>query len=596
MQWDPHLSQLLLEEPALRDPTRPVAVIARLVDPDVPVPHLDIVVRVGHIVTGRVQVAHLRDVRRDRNVASLKRSLDYYPHDVAYAGDVTAPVSPAATTQRPWTGRGVIVGFADWGFDFAHPDFIDEHGRSRFLLLWDQLGGATPTSPAPYGYGRVWDNAAINRALATPDPYATLGYDPAVFDRAGRGMHGTHTLGIACGNGRAAHSRPSAAWEASIIAVHLRGDDTRVSDTLGDSSRIVEALDFIFTRAGQFGRSRGARTPVVVNMSLGRCGGPHDSSPLVVQALDEMLDQAPDRVIVMSAGNYYSTGQHASGQLLEGHTLEWQWLVAHPISQVAELEIWYASADQLAVDLVDPKGRLVCRLEPGDEHVERTDGEIVMSAFHRPHDPNNNDSVVDIFLWPRAPAGTWHVRIRPRRVECGVVHGWIERVYGGSQSRLHLADPIFTTNTVCNGRRTIAVAAIDPHSAAHIPGRFSSAGPARDLRSKPDIAAPGVGITAAKSTVVINGVRQRGGLATMSGTSMAAPHVTSAVAVLLQASDRPLWAGEVRHLLCETATPGLAPVDRVGHGIVDIDAALARLTERRDPPIAWSSTTRAGLC
>src|SRR5262249_49349228 len=153
------------------------------------------------------------------------------------------------------------------------------------------------------------------------------------------------------------------------------------------SSRIVEALDFIFTRAGQFGGSPGARTPVVVNMSLGRCGGPHDSSPLVVQALDEMLDQAPDRVIVMSAGNYYSTGQRASGQLLEGHTLEWQWLVAHPISQVAELEIWYASADQLAVELVDPQGRLVCRLEPGHEHVERTGGQIVMSGFHRPHDP-----------------------------------------------------------------------------------------------------------------------------------------------------------------------------------------------------------------
>ncbi len=584
-QWDPHLRQLLLEESEHGSVTgRRVGVIARLVDPEKAVANLETVVRVGNIVTGRVEVSQLLAVRRDPNVASLKRSLDYFPHDFEVDEEhLTRRLASTTVGQRTMTGRGVIIGFADWGFDFGHADFIDATGQSRFLWLWDQRGGRTPTSPEPYGYGRAWDTAAINRALAAPDPYAALGYDTAPLDRLGRGMHGTHTLGIVCGNGRARGSHPSAAPDASIIAVHLRGDDTSTADNLGDSSRIIEALDFIFSRAQS--------APVVVNMSLGRCGGPHDCSPLVVRALDSMLEQAPRRSIVMSAGNYFATAQHASAQLRDGQVVEWQWEIEQPIGEVAELEIWYSSSDLLAVELLDPDGTVVCSLEPGQEHVERTGGQIVVSAFHRQRDPNNQDSLVDLFVWRRAMPGTWRVRIIPRHVERGEIHGWIERVSSGRQSRFVSADPMFTTNTICNGRHTIAVAAVDLRDPHRAPGRFSSAGPARDLYPKPDLAAPGVEITAAKSTTVINGERQRDGLATMSGTSMAAPHVTAAAALLHQASDRPLWADEIRALLCDSASPAPGATDRVGHGVLDIDAAL-RLLRDRQPSLATSSQGR----
>jgi subtilisin family serine protease len=604
VMWDPHLSKLLLEPASLHDAGRRVGVLARLLDPSVPVPHLDVVVRVGQVVTARVDVGRLREVRAHPNVASLKRSLVYFPHEAEVdlepeaavgreGADEPAEVRTATREDadpRRWTGRGTVVGFADWGFDVGHADFVDDAGRTRFLLLWDQRGGRTATSPAPYGYGRVWDRTAIDRALRTPDPYAAMGYDPDRFDAAKRGMHGTHTLGIAAGNGRAAGSPRGAASEASIIAVHLRGDDTAAGDSLGDSSRIVEAVDFIFTRARDLGVGRAAglgdRTPVVVNMSLGRCGGPHDSSPLVVRALDEMLEAAPDRAIVMSAGNYFATDQHASGQLSEGRPLEWAWQVGHPIRHEAEMEVWYAATDVVSLELVDPVGHVVCRLDPGEQHVERKDGQVVVSAFHRPHDPNNGDSVADLFLWPTAPAGVWRVRILPRRVERGVVHAWIERVYGGHQSRFRGADAVFTTNTVCNGRRTIAVAAVDAHRSPPAPGAFSSAGPTRDLRDKPDLAAPGVRITAARSTTVVHGTRRRDGVATMSGTSMAAPHVTGAVAVLLQAAPGPLWASQVRRLLTETASTGAGPRDRTGRGVLDLEAALHRLTDLPSPPPA----------
>ena len=591
---DPHLRQLLLEESERQPqaPPRRVGVIARLRGPEVEVPGLQVVVRAGSIVTGRMNVDAVAEVRQHPDVLSLKRTHHYLPHDVVvhdapgpgradlHDGGVLRP-DPGAAATRPWTGRGVVVGMLDWGFDVAHADFVRPDGGTRFLALWDQRGGRTPLSPPAYGYGRVLDAAAIDRALAQPDPYTALGYDPAEVDPLGQGTHGTHTLAIACGNGRSGAPRSLAA-DASILAVHLRGDDTTPDDTLADSVRILEGVDWIFRTAGN--------RPVVLNLSLGRCGGPHDGSPLVVRALDTLLE-VPGRQIVCSAGNYFSTAQHCSAQLRDGAPVEWGWAVEPPVVDNAEMEIWYPAADELTVELLAPDGAVVARLAPGEERVVRNQGQVVVSGFHRRTDPGNADNVVDLFLWPAAPQGTWQVRLLPGRIERGEVHGWVERVYRGRQSRFTAPDPLFTTNTICNGRRTLAVAAYDHRAPAALPGGFSSAGPARDLHLKPDLAAPGVAITAARSAVLLNGRRDRDGVTTMTGTSMAAPHVAAAVAVLFEAAGRPLASDEVTHLLRSTARPSPVGPERMGHGLLDVDTALARLARGTPPAVPTSRTS-----
>ncbi|QYC43058.1 Subtilisin [Nonomuraea coxensis DSM 45129] len=95
---------------------------------------------------------------------------------------------------------------------------------------------------------------------------------------------------------------------------------------------------------------------------------------------------------------------------------------------------------------------------------------------------------------------------------------------------------------------------------------FSSRGPAGagdDV--KPDVTAPGVDITAAKAG---------GGELTMSGTSMATPHVAGAAALLRQA--RPgVTAAELKALLMASAVPGAdIPADAQGAGRIDVAAAL----------------------
>ncbi len=110
---------------------------------------------------------------------------------------------------------------------------------------------------------------------------------------------------------------------------------------------------------------------------------------------------------------------------------------------------------------------------------------------------------------------------------------------------------------------------------------FSSYGLSPDLALKPDIGAPGGLI---RSTYPL----EAGGYATISGTSMAAPHTAGSVALLLQA--RPNTPSQVvRSILHNSAdpmvwwgNPGLGFLDNVhrqGAGMVDIDDAILATTK-----------------
>lgn len=99
---------------------------------------------------------------------------------------------------------------------------------------------------------------------------------------------------------------------------------------------------------------------------------------------------------------------------------------------------------------------------------------------------------------------------------------------------------------------------------------FSSRGPRGiDDGLKPDMAAPGVDITAARSQYS----RGSGVLTTMSGTSMAAPHVAGAAAIL--AAQHPDWdAVRLKDALMSSTIPLENSAYEVGAGRLDIPATL----------------------
>lgn len=123
------------------------------------------------------------------------------------------------------------------------------------------------------------------------------------------------------------------------------------------------------------------------------------------------------------------------------------------------------------------------------------------------------------------------------------------------------------------GRNTVLYPARDPHVVAVAASTeddqiaaFSSSGP------EVDIAGPGADIYS-----TYTGQRYK----TLSGTSMACPHVTGVAALVLSAVPQ-LSAKEVEGLICETATliSGF-PREQQGAGLVNARAAVASAVEKR---------------
>jgi subtilisin family serine protease len=118
--------------------------------------------------------------------------------------------------------------------------------------------------------------------------------------------------------------------------------------------------------------------------------------------------------------------------------------------------------------------------------------------------------------------------------------------------------------------------------AAPMMASFSSAGPtAITLRLKPDVVAPGTSILSS----------QPGGWGELSGTSMATPHVSGAVALLLQ--RHPGWTpAQIKAALTVTARPLGAGADQVGPtragaGLVDVAAADTPLVRPSPTAVAF---------
>jgi subtilisin family serine protease len=578
---DPALRELIETTPAGVD----AEVVARLADPRRLPPGFRLVSRFGTVVTGRVPQERLEATWAHEAILSLKAPRNYHDwelppedfHDLD--PEDTEAISPlpgdgAERTPKQGTGRGVVVGICDWGIDFAHDVFRNADGSTRFLAIWHQSAPSGDDSPAPYGYGAQYGREAINAALATDEPYQTLGYHCSLGDPSGRGSHGTVVASIAAGNGRAPGAMRSAASEAELAFVHLSAGRNPGLYNLGDSVRLLEALDFVRRIAEE------RDLPWVCNFSLGKTGGPHDATTLVEQAIDALVTERPGRIVVMSTGNYHSHGTHTSGPIAEGERKVMTWDV-HPSDRTQnELEVWYSGTDRLRVALRSPDGETVVRAGLGERRPILYRGEEVGRLYHRFRDPNNLDHHIDIFLERQAPAGRWQVMLQGQEVSRGLYHGWIERDPGPLSNQSHFGRGSVsrecTTGTICNGFHSIATGAYDAHDPAGPLTDFSSGGRLRSGRFKPDIVAPGYRVIAARSAPAGAGFPENGQRRS-SGTSMAAPHVTGAAAAVMQAAGRPLSIAEVRSILFsnthERRQPG-PDEPRLGYGRLDLDAAL----------------------
>lgn len=549
---------------------------------------------VDNFFTVSVPVSRLGELAAHPNVAYVEAGRNFGP-----MLETSVAETRADRVRRPpleLDGEGVLVGIIDFGIDFTLDDFRNDDGSTRIAFLWDQFltPQGTESSPAGFGFGVEYDRQAIDQALGEDDPFSVVRHNP------GARSHGTHVAGTAAGNGRSADGQFPAdrfvgcAPGSTLVFVQPSSSDSQT--TFSDSVNVAEAAAYIFQKADEL------NLPCVINMSLGQNGGSHDGESVVERAIDRLLGRR-GRAMVLAAGNEHVWRGHASGELAEGDTRVLSWRAGGGLQlpdgttlppgfgdfSPNEVEIWTSSRDVFHLRLGHPNGdEQTAVVRPGETltHTFSTGEEVFIDSER--FTVLNGDARIYIEVGPdpdsgRITTGVWEIEIEAVTAPVGRFDAWIER--DARRQSNNFADQSFfvgndfdgvaTLGTPATTRRGIAVANYDHVALA--PNTSSSRGRTRDGRDKPEIAAPGTNIFASCSL----GGRQDGGSTLpmrtrKSGTSMAAPHVTGVIALMLQRNPR-LTSEQIRKILIASANPppGVVPFDNAwGYGRLDAEAAV----------------------
>lgn len=497
--------------------------------------------------------------------------------DIARKSARVDSVQNGINIPMPFTGKNVVVGIIDAGFNYNHPTFYDTTGTVlRLKRVWEQRNVGTP--PSGFAYGNE---------LTDTSQMITKGYEVSSFS------HGTHVGGIAAGSGFTGSNNSKyrgVAYESDLVFVGIRPEKTEWK-TAGMSS-IIDAVNYIFTYAKSVGK------PAVANLSWGCSIGPNDGSSLFAQVLNNLC--GPGRIFVNSAGNNGDENIHLQQKFTATDTVVHSFVMFPTVAGEKRtwIDIWGESGQSFTVQLRLFNGTT----EAGSSRVftltEATTDTFLVGS--------NNDTCF-LVLTPTASDynGKPHILIDAFskttnnlcvsiRATSGTTHAWLGFVndyngyYGAftnnNQSWATNGDSKYTLGEMSCAASAITVAAYASKiSFRNLAGNnqsyagygstnqiapFSSRGPTVDGRMKPNIAAPGMTIASAVNSydvsyaaggsnyaqsVAVNSFQGRSYYyAEAMGTSMSSPMLSGIVALLLQVNPE-LNPQRIQQILAETA-------------------------------------------
>ncbi|OMQ08966.1 hypothetical protein BXU01_18620 [[Flexibacter] sp. ATCC 35103] len=517
-----------------------------------------IITEFGKIVSITTKRRYLLSIYNSKKVKSLKAPTVVPANEIIEEFPENQILDKNNVSGDPVSN--VMFGIIDFGFDFTHPDFI-VNGKTRFEKIWVQSDRYDGNA---YGYGRIITKEQINDALQDEFPFKKLGYHPGKTDLFGNGTHGTHVLGIACGNGAVATK--SFAPNVPITAVDLGLNNINGSNlSLGDSVKTSHGLHFCTVTANKM--------PLVINMSLGGHGDAHTGETLLEQIIDYILTTRKGTAIVQSTGNYHQANVHTYSDIKANQKVKIPWMFKKNDRTPNEMEIWYHGDDILSVNIYDDNQNLLLSSTPFKDELIIKDDDEVGICLHRCNEPNTNKNQINILINGKLNSKFWTIELVGRTVKNGRYHCYIERDDGGQSIFLPaIANKTHTTNSICNSKYSIVVGAYNQTDETKPILSFSSSGPTADGRMKPELVAPGFKIKSSCSSSSREN-RASNKLTSKSGSSMAAPYVASLVMKILE-KEPELDIIAIRKKLfaaCDTAffKENNFEVFRSGHGYIN---------------------------
>ena len=509
-----------------------------------------------------------------------------------------APIAGIGATGL--SGKGILVGVVDSGVDYRHPDFCNADGTTRILKLWDQSAvpvqkkrqtgeqsenqenrtGESATGgnrvnenqisdhgtwdfrpPEGYFLGVEYTREMLNAALALP---AAEGYQ-IVPERDYSG-HGTSVLGIAAGNGRASNGVNSGvAYESDLMVVKL---GLPKENSFPRTTELMQGIDYLVRQSLALGR------PMVINLSFGNNYGSHRGDSLLETYIDTVANMGR-LVICAGTGNNGNDNLHTSGQVMNQEMQEIE-LGVSPYEPVLNVQFWKAYADEMEIYLEHPSGQRIGPLyeELGPQRYRAGNTELLI--YYGKPGPFQITQEIYIDFIPRGnyvDSGVWKIILWGRNIREGEYYLWLP---GGGVlnpgTGFFLPEAQGTLTIPSTASRVITVGAYDSRLNAY--ADFSGRGSVRLVYRKPDLAAPGVGITAP-----VPG----GSYAPVTGTSFAAPFVSGASALLMEwgivrGNDPFLYGEKVKAYLRRGAKPlpafGRYPNEEIGYGVLCVGDSI----------------------
>lgn len=499
------------------------------------------------------EVARLRELAEVRSVGRVEK------HTIDNIDSVPWIGSPAVWAALG-RGEGVKIGIIDTGIDYTHASFGGSGNPADYAANNPAIiePGTFPTAKVVGGYdfaGPTY-NANVTGSVPQPDP------DPLDFNG-----HGTHVAGSAAGLSVPGSVGQGVAPGALLYALKVFGDQ-------GGSTNLTSlAIEWAMDPNGDGDMSDRLD---VINMSLGSpFGEPEDPS-----AISANNAAAVGVIVVSSAGNEgntpYITGAPgvASSAIstaanTPGGRLYSRFQVTAPAAVAGtypSLEgsgpVTFASTGPISGNLVPATPLDGCAPLTNAGAISGNIALIVRGTcdFLTKYTAAQNAGARAIVVFNDGAAAD---RIDP------IVMGGINQsiTIPGLMISYTVGRQLAQTAGV-----TVTIDAVPDPSRADQNADFTSRGPGHGGSTfKPDLAAPGVAIVSAAVGTGTGG-------AALQGTSMAAPHVAGAAALLRQKHPT-LDQSAIKALLMNSTVPANPSGDndlmRQGVGAVRVDRAVA---------------------